>query len=210
MGCVDILELDLIIGAKSQFTPASATPIMTTVLLICLSWVKYMEVTVLLVVSRGLRAVCRHKETRRERDGLEGLSQGGRVMKVQWAPWVIKRHGGYSEQVLTMCTQGCEKHSTSLAGYVCLSFCMFACVYVWPSRVVMRDGVRLRRLKLPAFLWVVSFIYLPCPHAFILKHILTDSVWQAQNHTQIHTPFVCVCLELMALHVGVSEDESHL
>lgn len=112
---------------------------------------------------------------------------------------------------ITMCTQceGCEithteslplphthcwtKHSTGLAGYVCLSFWMFACVYVWPSRVVMRDGVRLRRLKIPAFLWGVSFIYLPCPHAFILKHIPTDSVWQAQNHTQTHTPFVCVC-----------------
>lgn len=30
-----------------------------------------------------LRAVCRHKEMKRERDGWEGLSQAGGVMKVQ-------------------------------------------------------------------------------------------------------------------------------
>lgn len=146
MGCVDILGLDLIIGDKSQFTAASAAPIMTTVLWICLSWVKYMEVIVLWMVGRDLGVVCRHKAMRRESDGLEGLSQGGRVMKVQWAPWVIKRHGGEQrtgvDHVYTVWRLWnhtywnsatpthtlLEKHSTGLAGYVCLSFCMFACV----------------------------------------------------------------------------------
>lgn len=54
MRCVNILELDPIIGANGQFNSASAAPIMTTVLLICLSWVKFMEVTVLWMVGRDL------------------------------------------------------------------------------------------------------------------------------------------------------------
>lgn len=157
-----------------------------------------------------LRAVCRHKEMKRERDGWEGLSQAGGVMKVQWAAWVIKRHAGYSEQVLTMCTQceGCEiTHTESLplphthcwtkhrSGRLCVSVILYVrvCVCVtlmsgnaWRSEIEEVENSSIS---------MGSLIYLPSLPPCFYSETHTDRLCLTgtKSHTNTHT--ICIGLK---------------
>ena len=91
------LELNPKKKTKCQYIPDPATSILTILLFICVNphlWM-FNKMTFLLVVSRRLRIVSRCKGMKREKEELEGESQGGRVMfKFNELHWVIKRNGG--------------------------------------------------------------------------------------------------------------------
>lgn len=137
------------------------------------------------------RTAGRSKEMMREMEKLERVSQGGRVIRVQWAAWVIKRHGGKqwtgADHVYTVSRLWNHKTQHRSAGScVCLSFWMFALCVCGPHewRCVTEWDWRASKFLLLCGDSSQLFTF-PCFYSETHTQTLPDTY--ARTHARIHT-----------------------